>query len=357
MPAKPSSSPRITAATVAKACGVSATTVREILGDRGGRYREDTRSLVIDTARKIGYQPNGAARAMARGRYRTLGLVYAGHGSAETFGSGVLEGVAAETQHLDLKLLFASVAKADTEGLPPVFEGCMDGLLVMPGAGGTAQNYLIGSGPCVLLNQKRRYDAVYPNECAAAARATRMLLRSGCRSVVQVRPGGQGGHFSLDDRRQGYLDAMQAAGLEPVLHEPHAGQAVEDSIADLVQMLAQMPRPFGVVANDVRTAVSVYEAARQTSGLRVPEDLRLVTFGSDMTGMLAALPMAVLFTPQNTVGIEAVRMLEQRIAETNKRQPARAVGYDPAWDFINPRLAAVGIASDDAVASAGERNA
>ncbi len=55
---------------VAKAVGVSATTVSRALN--GGSCSAATREAVVKAARKLGYQPNAAARALAsRKRSRT----------------------------------------------------------------------------------------------------------------------------------------------------------------------------------------------------------------------------------------------------------------------------------------------
>jgi DNA-binding LacI/PurR family transcriptional regulator len=65
---------RPTMADVARAAGVSPTTVSHALNGKG-RVDETTRARVRETARRLGYAPSRAARNLALGRSDTLGVV------------------------------------------------------------------------------------------------------------------------------------------------------------------------------------------------------------------------------------------------------------------------------------------
>jgi DNA-binding LacI/PurR family transcriptional regulator len=67
---------RVTAADIARAAGVSRATVGFVLNaTRGQTISDGTRRRVLDAALELGYRPNIAAQALARGRTRTVLLV------------------------------------------------------------------------------------------------------------------------------------------------------------------------------------------------------------------------------------------------------------------------------------------
>ena len=77
----------MTSSDIAKAAGVSRTTVSFVLNAKKATgISEKTRARVLDTAASLGYVPNSAARMLVSGRSRTLGLILA-HGDLMTFDS------------------------------------------------------------------------------------------------------------------------------------------------------------------------------------------------------------------------------------------------------------------------------
>jgi len=65
---------RVTIKDIASRAGVSVTTVAKAINDKA-RISEDTKRLIIDTAREMGYTPNKSARAMASSEIN-IGIVY-----------------------------------------------------------------------------------------------------------------------------------------------------------------------------------------------------------------------------------------------------------------------------------------
>src|ERR1700682_89148 len=100
-PARRSAGRRPTIADVATRAGVSRTLVSLIFDGKAGAS-EQTRHRVLAVPDEIGYQPDSAARLLARGRSRTLGvlmdvrqlfeaeLVTGIYPAAESIGSAVL---------------------------------------------------------------------------------------------------------------------------------------------------------------------------------------------------------------------------------------------------------------------------
>ena len=65
----------VTLADIAEKTNLSKMTVSHIL--RGaGTVRPETRKRVLEMASQLGYHPNSAARAMRKGRFDTVGLLF-----------------------------------------------------------------------------------------------------------------------------------------------------------------------------------------------------------------------------------------------------------------------------------------
>lgn len=64
----------ITIKDIAAACGVSRGTVDRALNNRGG-INSETKNHIIDTAKKLGYQPNLLAKSLVTGKSYTIGLL------------------------------------------------------------------------------------------------------------------------------------------------------------------------------------------------------------------------------------------------------------------------------------------
>ena len=64
----------ITTKDLAKACGVSRTTVTRALSGTG-RISEETKNRILNMAKELDYQPDLLARSLVKGRSMTIGVV------------------------------------------------------------------------------------------------------------------------------------------------------------------------------------------------------------------------------------------------------------------------------------------
>ena len=100
---------RVTSHDVAKAAGVSRTTVSLVLNDvQGIKIRPETRQKVIEVADRLGYVPNAAARALVSQRAQIIGLFLtrsAHHISSDAFITQTLEGLLDVVHQYDMRLM------------------------------------------------------------------------------------------------------------------------------------------------------------------------------------------------------------------------------------------------------------
>lgn len=329
---------KVTAADVARKCGVSVTTVYEILGKLGHRYREETRAEVLAAATSLGFRPNAAARAMASGRFGMIGVVANAGGRTLTLRSDLLSGIEEEAARHHSSVAFARIEQNHQDGAESrlLGEDLVDGVILLPDLSLDQLRRVDVRVPLVYANYKMDTDCVYPDEIGAARRVTERLLASGVKNVVYA-DFGRSPHFSAVDRRDGYGMAMLAAGLQPQMHLAPPLGPHEDWFAHARSWLTSLKPPIGLVTYAVSTAVPILRAA-MTLGWTLPNDLRCFTFGGSEVPDYRYLPLAAAYIPQRELGIAAMRMLATRIACAGAPQPAVCVPYDPVWDMVPPEL-------------------
>ena len=328
---------------IAKAAGLSKPTVSQVLNSKGA-YNPQTRERVWKVARALGYQPNAAARATARGRFGSVALVLsAADPSRSNVSGGLVAGVAGRLEQEAMHMVLAVLPDEEltSEGfLPRILKELMsDGLLI---------NYNVGIPsrmvelieehrlPSVWLNVKRDAYAVYPDDFGAGAEATRRLLALGHRRIAYVgyQPGG-GAHYSQTDRREGYRQAMKEAGLAPqVLSDRVQDASVERQIANWAEVLRGPDRPMAVVGYSLGECRPLVRAADRL-GLVIPRDLSVITFEGHLAFLSEGL--AVMLIPEAEVGCQGVAMLLERIEAPNEPMASRAVGFGfEAGDSLAP---------------------
>ena len=327
---------------IARATGVHEMTVSRALRNVG-RMRPETRQHVLDVARQLGYRAHAAAAAMRTGHTGCIAVL----SWAQLPGSGIppeslaeiSETVSSHGGYLAHAVVTAAANDADATVLPRLLRRHMAEGVLLHGAqaaslsleGFLRRNTL----PAVWLNQKRRTNAVYPDEFGAAQKVTGKLLSLGHQRIAFVRLVQAAGsrssaeHYSGVDRLAGYEAAMRQAGLRPELlvFDDHWNQWAEARALRL-QGLAKVfcdpaRRPTAAI---VDRDGPVLLASLQQLGLQVPEDVSLVSFTS-----YGAHPVEQLVSwmpvPLPETGRLAVEMLFQMIERGSTDVPSISLPY------------------------------
>src|SRR3954447_10462755 len=298
--ASPRPEGNVTLMTVARAVGVSPTTVSNAY-NRPGKLSPELRERILQAARELGYPgPDPAARSLRRGRTGSIGLlfgealtyVFQDPGAVE-FLRGLAEGTA---RHNSVLQLIAALDADEQEGSSLLANAIVDGLVVWS---------LPDRHPLLRLAQERniplvthggpRLDGV-PfvgiDDRAAAQAAAEHLLALGHRCLAVIcfpfgsarrarhrdparirRPG----YRVTRERLAGYQAAAKAAARRPVTLDIYevAVNSREEGHRAALALLQATPRPTAVLAMSDELAVGVLAAARELD-LRVPADLSVL---------------------------------------------------------------------------------
>jgi len=166
-----------------------------------------------------------------------------------------------------------------------------------------------GRLPIVWINRKEERCCVHPDDRGGGANAVAHLVALGHRRIAYL-GFSRSAHYSMADRRAGYRDGMQAAGLAPMEPEgPGESLAWPQRIREILQAPG---RPTALVCGGGEAGPAIIAA--QSAGLRVPDDLSVVGVGETLADY-AGVRQSAARVKFVQLGIEAVRTLLRRIAD------------------------------------------
>lgn len=266
--------------TIAEETGADVGTVSRVLRGLAGEYRISAKraKLIRRTAKELGYRPNFHARAQARGRFQTVGLLIREH-RHNWIPTRLLEGIQEALGERGLALNVCSVGDRDAaeDRVPDMLSHAMvDGLLVMAQpwqfTDKVLQQIERGPVPAVWIASDKIERGVCVANEAASHQATEYLLKLGHKRIEMVGFPDEGTKKAT--RYEGYKDAMRRHGLEA--HIIPTGDTT--LIAQVGERLDRPDRPTALLCHSRYQATSVLLAANQRQ-LRIPRDLSLMQMG------------------------------------------------------------------------------
>ena len=352
--------PKPTMTDVARAAGVSQSTVSLVLNNRGRSMRisAQTEARVRAAMEELGFRPNLAARNLRLQRTRTIGLVtdfiastpFAGRvvlGAQDeawkdghllllvnTDGNKQVEDVAVRAlvdRQVD-GLVYAAMdwrpvdLPASFTEVPSVLANCWDGAAAAP-YGSTR----IRPGEQDRL--ERGHPSVGPSEFYGGRLAAQAVVAAGHREIAFL--GGPQHHPATVERESGFRQVLREARIpvrrgwvcydEHGIEAGYVGGHIEGGFANAAKLLDSGARPTAFLCWNDRVAVGAITAAMQR-GLRVPEDLSVVGYDDDPE-LAAHFPpgLTTVLLPHYRMGQAAVAALLTAIRTGEPPSPARQV--------------------------------
>jgi DNA-binding LacI/PurR family transcriptional regulator len=314
-------------ADVANFAGVSHQTVSRVL-NKHPSVREITRARVLAAIDQLGYRPNPAARALASGRSKTLGVVALDstlYGPAST-----LNGIQQAAQRLGYFVSVMQVHSIDRQSVRDAVRRLtsqsVEGLAVIAPftSAHDALAQLPTGTPVVAVegDPAGEVAVVTVDQVAGARLATEHLLSAGHKTVFHV--AGPPEWEEARGRITGWQAALQGAGAE--VTPPLGGDWSARSGYEAGQVLAQVPDARAIfVAND-NMALGVLRALHER-GRRVPEDVAIVGFDDTPESAYFIPPLTTVRQDFARVGQATVQLLVDLIT-TGARSQDRIV-IDP----------------------------
>ncbi|SDR32551.1 LacI family DNA-binding transcriptional regulator [Thermostaphylospora chromogena] len=307
---------------VARLAGVSHQTVSRVLNGHPN-VREQTRLRVRAAIAELGYRPNQAARALATGRSRLLGVVTQ---NSTLYGPASLltafEQAAAES---GFAVSVGSVRRLDRRSIAETVERHLDqgvaGIVVIAPvvSANEALDHVRADIPLVTIDgdPARPRPLVTVDQQAGALAATRHLLEAGHSTVWHV--SGPAEWFDSAGRIEGWRQALVEAGAEVPPLMPADWTAASGYRAG--QMLARMPEVTAIFAANDHLALGILHAMHER-GRRVPQDVSVIGFDDVPEAAYFIPPLTTVRPDFDAVAKASLRMLLEQI-ESGRAQTER----------------------------------
>lgn len=323
---------RISLKDVAKEAGVSAMSVSAALNGCG-RISEEKAVEIRRLAAKMGYRTNAAAQILKSRRGKNIGLLF-----LETLNLvrrvGALSEMALvfseECRRLGLR---AHVEwfdyRANPQQYPDVFfNGLVDGLLVY-GYGSREINECLTKGlslPFVRLMEPGEYS-VHIDYRHEITEIMTWLAARGHRRFVFVNENAENGFHIFKTAKTAFFEQIRELALPP------QDQFYFQNTAETAGYAAKIEELTTKIINAKPTALVIYctETAKAVicelirRGLRVPEDISVIAFGSYDFDAEFNIPITSVDTDVKEIVINAVRLLRERMENKKILTPSIAL--------------------------------
>lgn len=322
----------VTRAEVARAAGVSPAVVSYVLNNGPRPVSAPTRARVEEAIASLDYRPNAVASALRGGSTRSMGLLtpspvnpffaeLARELERELFehGNTLSIGITEDDPARELDYVRSFVARR------------FDGLLLISSrtVSGLEQREL-ASTPVVLLDRTAEHpsiSSVHVDNLDGAARATEHLQRHG-HSLIALVAGPPSTQVTAE-RVAGWQHQQRLAGLDRSADlVAHADFTAAGGVSASTSLLEEHGRPAArrgrrptavVVSSDAQAVGALY--ACHLMGLRVPEDVAIVSFDGTSASRYTQPSLTTLRQPIAHIAGLAVAHLLERVADPDT--PAR----------------------------------
>ena len=319
--------PKATIKEVAAAAEVSTATVSRVLNG-SGYVSSEIRERVMNAVERLHYQPSAIARSLKQDKTFTIGVIVPD--ISNPYFMGISRGIEDIVGPEGFQLTFCSSDEKPEkeERLLQLLQEKRVDAIVLATAGGNDGKVkrLADSGlPIVLIDRKLgpdeagSLDLVAEDNESGAYRLTSKLLAEGHRRIGVVN--GPARVSTGRERYEGVLKAMREQGLnvQPLVY--NGDFSTEDGERAVRQFLQADPRPTAIVSLNNRMSLGVLmEIVR--SGLRIPEDMAVASFGEVEAGSLLKHPKLYYIDQRPyDMGIKTGEILLRRIRKEEKPAP------------------------------------
>ena len=318
---------RVTLADVAAEAGVSVSSVSNVMRNQP-HIRESVRERVQAAVDRLGYRPLAIGQNLRSGRTGVVSLAIPDF--AQPYFAEIARDAVSSAGDAGMRLVVQQTDNAierEREVAGAWNLGTSDGLVFSPSVISDEEiEARRGVMPLVLLGEHSKLttvDRVGIDSVAVARLATRHLIDRGRSRIAMIGEKTFGDRFVVSEREDGYLQALQSAGLVPPVPVARVYDWTRAEGDHAVDDLVRDGRHFDAVfcANDL-LAVGAIRGLRR-HGFRIPEDVAVVGVDDIEESAYAEPPLTTIRIDRRWMIAEAISMLQARLNDA--ALPARQV--------------------------------
>lgn len=304
---------------VAKELGVSKTLVSMVINGKASHYgiSKATEKKVWEKIEEMGFKPNLTARKLRTGKSNVIGLIVAD--ISNSFYAKIARSIEDAASQRGYHLVICSSDEKPQREAELISILCdqhqVDGLIVSStlDSPATFKKLEQQNIPFIMMDRefpKYNFPSVTVDNRKGAEIAVTHLLEQGLSKIgmITLSPS----HIStLSNRLEGYKDALKSRGINynSKLVREVTFNNIEEEIQKQVSELLNLPYSVQGVftANNIVALHTI--SVIQKMGLRIPQDVSLVSFDDIETFEFTYPPVTAVSQPLHEIGQEAVRLL------------------------------------------------
>jgi LacI family transcriptional regulator len=312
-------SKRATLADVAARAGMSTAAASMVLNNRpGSRLSVESAERIRAAAAELGYRPNQTARSLRLGTTRTVAFL-SDDVTTTRYASGMIRGlleVAAAHEHTVLIAETASAPERVERALEAMLDREPDAVIFGVMAAREVHVPRIRADlPVILVNSSsatKQHPTVLPAEYVAGRQIAEQLADAGHTDIailgyVPEHAENPGRSLNVGSRFAGIKSTIIERGLRVVARFNHQHWEPETGFEGMNQLLDCGARFTGVICLNDRLAFGAYQAM-QLRGVRVPEDVSVVSFDDDVVASYVRPGLTTAALPYEEMGRRAMEM-------------------------------------------------
>lgn len=300
---------------IAEKCGVSIATVSRVLNNNPN-VSAATRAKIQAVMDEENYSPNAFARSLGSGNTRMVGVLCAD--IRDSHYAGMVSTLEAQLRQRNLPVLLRCSglsAEEEKQALEAMVNSKVDAILMVGSAPREdAQNDPIRQAakqvPVILLDSyvdDKNVHCVTSDQRGVVMDLVAQLMGRQRRRILFLRDQLT---YSCQQKIDGYLDALAAAGVEP---DPSlivaAGQQMEDVNNCIKQLLINRVTFDAVIGAEDLLALGAQKSLGRT-GLNMP----IIGFGNSLAGRYATPELTTVDTAPEELCAAGIRMLDDLLA-------------------------------------------
>lgn len=311
---------RVSIKDIAKAAGVSYSTVSRALND-STLISQNVRDHVQEIAKSMGYTPNALAQSLQSHQTNSVGLVITT--IADPFFADIVHGVEEEAKKAGISV-FLATSNNDPEEEIRIIETFgrrrVDGVIVASSRIGPGYANRLGQIriPVIMVNtevieEQNNLYSISVNDFLGASQAVQYLVDLGHRKIGYLSVGNRPGSNEL--RMNGYLATLikNSITVQPewiCKNEDQSPGALSLDIAIGKELAVQLMKTdvTAVFCYCDTVAAGVLDACRK-AGVMIPNDLSVIGFDDNTISEIIQPALTTIHQPKQEIGRIAMNML------------------------------------------------
>lgn len=322
----------VTIKDVAKATGVSPSTVSRVIADHP-RISVLTKRKVRKAMKEMGYHPNIHARNLVSQTTKSIGVILpssADKALQNPFFPEVLRGIGSVTHTKEYSVTLSS-GETDEEIYKEVermvYGRYVDGVILLYSRlGDPVIKFLLERKfPFVMVGKPYEYinevTHVDNDNYSAGKEITHYLIEQGHKNIAFI--GGDQELFVTIDREAGYESALKEAGLENKQEYRVYTEFLRSGGREAIEHLLSLGKPpTSIVVTDDLMSLGVMSALEEF-GFHLPRDMSIVSFNNVYLSEITRPPLTTVDINIYDLGAQSAKALIEKA--TNKNEPAKRI--------------------------------